>query len=75
MYNAAKLGENDLASGGVDFVDKNEFADYAADAICAISSIGVIKGYETGEFKPNDFANRAEAAQIVYGMLKFLNRS
>jgi len=74
MYNAANLGKNGSLYEGIDFTDKNDFADYAVNAINAISSLGVIKGYETGEFKPNDFANRAEAAQIVYGMLGFLNK-
>lgn len=40
------------------FTDQEEIADWAKDSIAALSSVGILKGYENGRFAPNDpFSN------------------
>ena len=41
-------------------------SDYAKDAVYAMYSENIISGYETGEFRPKNFATRAEAAVMLW---------
>jgi hypothetical protein len=52
------------------FSDDAQIAGYAQDAVYSMRSAGVINGVGGNEFKPGAGATRAEAAQIVYGVLK-----
>lgn len=59
-----------LANGnGKTFADDSAIAEYAKDAVSAMSGAGIINGYEDGTFKPNGLLSRAEAAQIIYNAL------
>ena len=49
------------------FPDVAEQADYAT-AVGCLSEIGVIVGFENGEFKPKDTITRAQAAAIICRM-------
>ena len=44
-------------------------ADYADEAVKALSGAGIINGYEDGTFRGNKTATRAESAKIIYGYL------
>lgn len=56
-----------------EFSDSEIIAEYAQDAIKALTSIGIISGYEDGFFRPNNFATRAEAAKIIYAAYRCIN--
>jgi len=53
------------------FYDISEVSDYALEAVVAMKQNGIINGYDGYHFVPMGFATRAEAAKIVYGLLKF----
>lgn len=63
VYRVLKL-KNIPMQGGDDFVDQDEIADYAKDAVAHMSGIGIINGYE-GKFMPSNNITRAEAATII----------
>ena len=48
------------------FLDDALISDYAKDAVYAMYSENIISGYETGEFRPKNFATRAEAAVMLW---------
>ncbi|MGN0179350.1 MAG: S-layer homology domain-containing protein [Monoglobaceae bacterium] len=54
------------------FADYDEIADYAKEAVSTFYNIGVVSGVSESEFKPADFATRAEAAKVIYGVLPYL---
>ena len=56
-----------------EFVDEEKISDYAKDAVVALSSVEIINGNENGEFLPQSYATRAEAAKILDGFLKFID--
>lgn len=56
-------------SQGKAFLDDAKIADYAKNAVAAMSSKGIINGYEDGTFRPANLLSRAEAAQIIYNAL------
>lgn len=59
-------------NSGFEFVDANEIADYAEDAVSSMQKAGILNGDDTGCFNPTDFATRAEAAKIIYGIYQLL---
>lgn len=50
------------------YEDAAAVSDYAADSIAALSELGIVKG-SGGKLKPQDAANRAEAAALIYRLL------
>lgn len=57
----------------VDFADASNIADYAKLAVEKLAGAGIINGNDAGAFAPNSYATRAEAAKMLYGVLKYLN--
>lgn len=53
-----------------DFTDWESVAEYARTAVQTLSSAGIINGTETGEFLPQATATRAQAAKMIYEILK-----
>lgn len=51
-----------------EFADNESIADYAYDAVYTLKNAGVVKG-DGNSFNPKSFAQRAEAATIIYNML------
>ncbi|MDR0930156.1 MAG: S-layer homology domain-containing protein [Clostridiales bacterium] len=47
------------------FPDQNEIADYATDSVDYLASHGLLRGNDTGNFKPQDTITRAELAVLV----------
>ena len=69
LYNiSVKKGFN-LSAGETEISDAEKIADYAKNAVYALKNSEIINGYEDGSFKPADFANRAETAQMVYNFI------
>lgn len=68
---AAKLvGINFDVSKNVSFNDAADIPDYAKESVEIMAAAGIINGYEDGTFKPFNNATRAEAAQIIYTIIK-----
>ena len=54
----------------VKYDDEETIAPYAKDSVLALSNAGVLNGKGNNRFDPYGLAIRAEAAQMVYGILK-----
>lgn len=52
------------------FEDDNLIADYAKEAVYALKNYGAINGITEKEFSPFGSATRAQAAKIIYTLLK-----
>lgn len=72
MYETIKLCGYEITEQGNDFFDENAIADHSKEAVNKLRLAGIINGYENNEFRPNDFANRAEAAKMIYGLSNYL---
>ena len=59
-------GKTDSSS----FNDFDTISDYAKDSVAKIKAFGIISGDENGNFNPNNFATRAEASKMIYGLIK-----
>lgn len=55
------------------FADYETVSDYAKASINAMQSAGIINGVGDNTFAPHKSSNRAEAAQIIYNALKFVD--
>ena len=51
------------------FADDADISDYAKESVMLMKKMGIINGDENGNFNPKAYATRAEAAQIIYGIL------
>ncbi|MGF7057724.1 immune inhibitor A domain-containing protein [Brassicibacter mesophilus] len=54
----------------LDFEDDEAISDWAKESLSIVSSNGIIEGIENGRFAPKELATRAQAAVIVYRLLK-----
>lgn len=52
------------------YTDVDAVSDYAADAITALSSAGLVSGMGDGSFAPKANLTRAQAAVVLYNILK-----
>lgn len=73
IVRAAAL-KNETSAETADFEDNAEIADYAREAVAALTDIGAVSGYEDGTFRPQHRATRAETAKILYTVLQQLNK-
>lgn len=64
------LKEKEEYKGLLGFDDAGEIAEYAKDAVGYFVDSGVISGYPDNTFAPNGNITRAEAAKIIYGLVK-----
>lgn len=55
------------------FIDDKDISSYAKDSIYALSSAGIINGFDDGSYKPYQNATRAEAAQLIYHTIKIID--
>lgn len=60
------------APAELSFADAGNISDYAVEAVGILYGMGAVNGVSETEFAPKDFANRAQAAKIVYSVLEFL---
>lgn len=51
--------------GGLNFTDQSKFADWNSTAIEHMKNEGIIKGYNDGEFKPDNNVTRGEMAVMM----------
>ena len=52
------------------FGDDSEISDYASEAVYALKAREIINGVDEYNFAPLNTATRAEAAKMIYGMIK-----
>ena len=56
------------------FSDESTVAEYAKAAVHSLKAADIISGYDDGSFRPENNATRAEAAQMIYNVLKYAGR-
>lgn len=52
-----------------EFADNDDISGYAKDSVYVLRNAGIINGKDGNMFAPKDFATRAEAAKMVYGLI------
>ena len=68
-----RKGINITASSfGDKFADDGDIADYAADAVMALRSIGIVSGKGDNMFMPQAEATRAETAKMLYSVYTYV---
>lgn len=68
---ASRAYGKSTATSNLNFTDSNDISVYARDSVSMLCSMGVINGMPDGNFAPFATATRAEAAKIVYELLKW----
>lgn len=56
----------------VEFADAADISNYATEAVFSMQRAGILNGDEKGKINPTDYATRAEAAKIIYGIYQLL---
>ena len=56
------------------FADDEDISDYAKEAVYSLRRQGVISGSGNNMFNPQNTTTRAEASQIIYNMIKFIEK-
>lgn len=70
-YKAAKsAGYEFEESNEIDCADKGLISEYAKESVASMMASKFINGYPDGRFAPQENATRAEAAQIIYSMIR-----
>ena len=72
LYRLAGFLGHELTGEQEAFADDYSIAEYSRDAIYSLRAAGIVNGDEKGCFNPNSAATRAEAAQMIYGFVKYL---
>ena len=54
------------------FTDEADIEPYALESVGAMQMSGILEGMEDGSFRPDKTASRAEAAVMIYRMIKFV---
>lgn len=67
---ASKLLKNKPESAAVEFADAGEISEYAVESISMLTGRGIVSGMGENEFRPKDTCTRAQAAKIVFGILR-----
>ncbi|MGG1636890.1 S-layer homology domain-containing protein [Paenibacillus sp. NRS-1760] len=72
-YRAAEVAGLKLVSGSaIAFTNQEEIADYAAKAVQEMQSTGILNGMSGNTFMPNGWSTRAQAAKVIYSMMRML---
>ena len=69
-YNVATAFGKNFTEAAADFTDNAEISEYAKKAVYALKGTGVINGKGEGSFAPKAGCTRAEAAIIIYNLIK-----
>lgn len=72
IYRATQVANKTIApvKDGIAFDDSADIASYASEAVSALQKGGVINGMTATTFAPKATATRAQAAQMIYGIVK-----
>lgn len=75
LVNALKSYLPELkAEEGIEFSDNGNIAPWASDAVKIASSLKILTGYETGDFKPEKNLQRDEAMVVIYRVLSHVGK-
>ena len=55
----------DISTNRDKFTDDANISAYAYKSVYTVKALGIINGYETGDFNPNGQLTRAEAAKVI----------
>ncbi|MFX3634800.1 MAG: S-layer homology domain-containing protein [Candidatus Pristimantibacillus sp.] len=66
-YAGIEPADNGTVAG---FKDKQSISDWAVEAVGQASKLGLVKGDSAGSFRPADKATRAEAATMLFRLMK-----
>jgi hypothetical protein len=72
IANVLRTLEKTEAKGEVKFTDKDEISSWALDDLAYLVEKGLIHGYGDGTFRPKNELSRAEAAALIYNLMKYL---
>lgn len=75
IYRAGKLLGYEPKGEPKTFTDAQFISDYAKESVDALTAGGVINGKEDGTFAPQSTATRAEAACMIYNLMKATGHS
>ena len=70
LYSLAKFLGHELPADAAEFADDADIAEYSRNAIYSLRCAGIVNGDEKGSFNPKAAATRAEAAQMIYSLIK-----
>lgn len=70
IYRVALYQKKEMEICEVGFSDANSVNDYAAEAVGALFKAGIIGGFEDNSFRPRDTATKAQAAKMIYQLVK-----
>ena len=62
----------EVLGDAISFDDSADIAEYAKDAVDALTAAGIINGMGDGTFAPAGTVTRAQAAKVVYGLLNLV---
>lgn len=65
-----KLGVLTKGTGTINFKDSHDISPWAENYVAQMALNGIIKGNDKGEFLPKGKTTRAEAATVIYRILK-----
>lgn len=68
------IPESAKAGSIKNYSDASEVADYAVDAVSTLVNIGIVNG-DGGRLMPNSDCTRAQAAKVIYMILKYNNQN
>lgn len=69
LYRAASTNGLYFSENEVNFGDGEAIAEYAKDAIGALSNTGIISGFEDATFRPLESLTRAQAVKMIENIL------
>ncbi len=67
---ATEAGIRLLDTTGAEVTDFDAVSDYAQDSIVTVTKSGVMSGFEDGSFRPLETLTRAQAAKLIYEIIK-----
>ena len=70
IYRAARAAGYSIENGAAEFTDSEMMPEYAAEAVGALNASGIIRGMEDGRFGFGEYSTRAQAAVVIYRLLK-----
>jgi len=72
LYNVIINSGMELTEKSTDakFSDSDKIAAYAIEAVSALKKAGVVNGMDDGRFEPEGISTRAQAAVMIYSVLK-----
>lgn len=65
LKSEGKISDGSVGELSAKFSDGNEISDYAKTAVAAMVKANYLSGYDTGDFKPQNCATRAETAVFM----------